>query len=175
MLEYLVELINILNQPDYYIQLVKENSHSDNKAIEAYFKALSSGEVRDEIMDELSQLLAETQSKERKKEEQRSSKISNAGQDEFPALYALLCAMTHPNLTSLAARHLQEERNGPLRYRSPPKPAVYRMLLSIAIRLLGLTIRQFPLYTNCDCEAVSNFVDYIDSMNISINSKATNG
>jgi hypothetical protein len=165
MLEYLVELLNILNQPGYCSQLVKENAYSDDKVIKNYLDALAAGEPDEALINEVSGLLAEIQAKDQKKEEQRSKKILNTGQHLFPALYALLCGMTHPNLTSVLARHREGRVKGPLRYRCPPHPAVYSMLLSIAILLLSITIRQLPLFTDRDRDEVSKFTDYLDSAN----------
>jgi hypothetical protein len=166
MLEHLADLLNVLNEPGYSLQLVAENAHSDNKVITSYRDAVAGDLLEDPIIEEITELLTEIQARDGKKEQSRKDKISNARQYELPTLYTLLCGMTHPNLTSLLARHRQSD--GSLGYRCPPPAAVYDMLLSMALRLLSLTIRQLPSFTDCDSLQVADFADYVDTTNIQI-------
>ncbi|QDQ28898.1 hypothetical protein FNU76_22500 [Chitinimonas arctica] len=161
MLEHLTDLINVLNTPDYCLQLEKENVSSDDKILTLYQNAVA-GEPPDEPMrQELDAILAEIQTRDRQKEQQRSLKIGNTKQGELKLFYALLCGMTHPNLSSLTARHHRSSDSWS--YRLPPDPATYNMLLSIALRLLSLTIRQLPSFTDSDPAQVAAFADYVDA------------
>lgn len=170
MLEHLTDLINVLKTPDYCRQLQKESVHSDDKII-THFKKLLAGEPPDEpIRQEVDQLLTAIQARDKQREQQRSAKIGDTQQDELPFLYTLLCGMTHPNLTSLRARHLQSD--GSPAYCRSPGPDIYNMLLRIAIRLLIMTIRQLPSFTDCDLVEVSGFADSVDVESVQLQNTA---
>ena len=72
MLEHLVDLLNIVNEPEYCAQLVKENVYSDNKVIQTYLDALASGEPDDAIVSEVSGLLTDIKARDKQKEMQLS-------------------------------------------------------------------------------------------------------
>ncbi|PLK47098.1 DUF5677 domain-containing protein [Uliginosibacterium sp. TH139] len=169
MLEYLVDLINVLNDPAYVDQLKTENAHSDHKVFDAYVKAIYGVELEEPMARELKDLQAEIEAREKAKEQARSRKIENTRQKELPSLYSLLCGLTHPNLTSLMARHAHDD--GSLAYCRPPSAAVHRMLLSIAIRLLSIALSQFHRFTDCDPERVTAMVEHINAENLRLQSK----
>lgn len=166
MLEYFVDLINVLQDPNYVDQLKVENAHSDHKVVEKYVGALASVELEESMAGELAGLRAEIDTKERGKEQARSQKIANARQEELPWLYSLLCGMTHPNLTSLMTRHTPT--GDEVAYCRSPDLAVHRMLLSITIRLLSMTLSQLPRFTDCDSGCVAAFVARVDGQNLQL-------
>lgn len=94
---------------------------------------------------------------------QRYQKIEFTKQADFEFLYTLLCLMTHPNLTSLMARHPQE--NGEIKYLVRPDPEVCHMLLSIAIRLFSCALGVLPKFTNYTDDEINGFVFWVDAEN----------
>lgn len=79
-------------------------------------------------------------------------KLNKAGLGEHYVAYRLLCAFVHTNLTSLIARHADQEPI--LRYRDPVPEPVLVMLLGIAMKLLMNAVVTLPKFSSIGADEV---------------------
>ncbi|WP_426281925.1 DUF5677 domain-containing protein [Burkholderia ambifaria] len=153
MLEGLADLLNLCADPEYF-HTMRYNSARENVALFEDFKKNTG------IPDEVTQALAEWDARDRpirdelKPEMKRrgdhdlklADKLNRVGLSSVYAMYRLLCAFVHPNLTSLKARHRMSANI--LQYRAETQPQVVAMLYPIAVDLLCRCMSEVYKFTN---------------------------
>lgn len=153
MLEGVADLLNLCADPEYF-QTMRYNSARENVALFEEFKR-STG-----VPDEMSQALAEWDAHDRPTRDELKPEMKRRGDHDMKlvdklkrvdlsniyAMYRVLCAFVHPNLTSLKARH----RTGAnvVQYRAETHPPVVVMLYRIAVDLLCRCMSEMYKFTN---------------------------
>lgn len=164
MLEGVAELLNLCADPEYF-QTMRYNSARENIALFEEFKKST------DVPDEITQALAEWDAQDRPTRDELKPKMKKRGDhdlklaDKFKrvelsnvyAMYRVLCAFVHPNLTSLKARH----RTGAnvVQYRAETQPPVVAMLYRIAVDLLCRCMSETYKFMNLNQGDVDSVVE----------------
>ncbi|CAG9262452.1 DUF5677 domain-containing protein [Burkholderia orbicola] len=164
MLEGVAELLNLCADPEYF-QTMRYNSARENVALFEEFKK-STG-----VPDEMTQALAEWDAQDRPTRDELKPEMKKRGDHDLKladklkrvelsnvyAMYRVLCAFVHPNLTSLKARH----RTGAnvVQYRAETQPPVVAMLYRIAVDLLCRCMSETYKFTNLNQGDVDSVVE----------------
>jgi hypothetical protein len=153
MLEGVADLLNLCADP-VYMQAMRYSNARENVALfdelkkssnvpEDMAKTLAEWDARDRLIrDELRQELKKRGDHELK----LADKLKRVELTDIYATYRMLCALVHPSLTSLKARH----RTGAnvVEYRAKTSPALIIMFYRIAIDLLCRCMSETYKFTN---------------------------
>ncbi|HDR9497385.1 DUF5677 domain-containing protein [Burkholderia cepacia] len=160
MLEGVADLQNLCHCSGYTHQMRYESARENVALFEEFGKS-------ENVSEEMRATLAEWDAHDRPlrdelkaagfKELKLKDKLRRIDLEMFYSYYRVLCALVHPNLTSLRARH-RSSANLVL-YRAVVEPPVIMMLLRCAVDLLMRAIDDVHLYTDLDANEVHAATD----------------
>lgn len=164
MLEALANVLLIAKDPKHVYQMTFDNSREDANLLKRYIDAFN--EAGGEGAPESLKQMAETANSRRAslaeegfKKQAIAQKFEGTGRaTDLYTAYGILCGLVHPNLTSLMARHVGQEKFV-LHYRASPPPEVIDMLLFMAVPYLIEAMQILPSISDLDANDVQQFCD----------------
>lgn len=164
MVESLVNLKNLVADPDYLNQMRFDNADQQLKTFAGYrVDPSSSGEFRSNLERASAveqQIYDQTYSVERKSFN-IYKKFKRAGMlDYYETAYRFLCSFSHNNLIALQARHGHGHR---LRFRQPLPPKTIIMILGVAANLYAEAIRTTSSYSTISATDAAAAADWTAS------------